>query len=223
MASITNYSTLVDAVKDLAEDDGAEFSNFIPTAIQLAHFTLIRVLDLPDAEKIATGSLAYQSNILAKPLDYRIPKYFSIVSNNKKTNLRLKSNDYINDYWPDSSVTATPKYYSDLSKTEFLIAPTPDLSYTYELKYVSDINTLSATITTNYFTDNCPDILLAAVMYEMSKFMKAWSQVTTWENEFTALKDTWNFEMSRKRRDNGSFPLNVEGPNTVKHTINSNA
>ena len=69
MASITNYSTLVDAVKDLAEDDGTEFSNFIPTAIQLAHFTLIRILDLPDAEKIVTGSLTYQSNILAKPLD----------------------------------------------------------------------------------------------------------------------------------------------------------
>jgi len=219
MVAISDYTTLVTAISATAEDDGAEFTDYIPTAIGLAHDTLLREMDLPDLEKKVNGSMTFQYNRIDKPDDYRFADYLFITVNNKKKLLRFRQNDFIVDYWPDDSQIDVPKYYSDFSATEILLAPTPDLSYTYELKYTGFIDQVSDTVPTNYFTDYCPHILFYAVMTEMSRFMKAWSQVQFWQSEFTKARDTWNIEMGRKRRDSGEVPNSGSGPNTLKHTI----
>lgn len=223
MVEITNYATLVTAIGATAEDDGQEFTDFIPTAIGLAHDTLIKELDLPDLEKEATGAMTFQYNRIVKPTDYRFANYFYITVGTRKRLLRFRQSDFVIDYWPDDAEVDVPKYYADFSGTEFLIAPTPDLSYSYLLKYTGSVDVLSSSINTNYFTDNCPNILYYAVMTEMSRFMKAWSQVQFWQGEYIKARDVWNIEMGRKRRDSGEVPNYQDGPNTLKHTVNTNS
>ena len=222
MASITSYATLVQAVKDVAEDDGLEFADYIPTAIAMAEERLFRELDLPDLETKATGKIS--TSTLTKPSDYEYPHYFSITVSSSKKQLKKRGEDFIIDYWPNAALTGEPKYYCDSSSTQIIIAPTPDQSYSYTLKYSAKPTKLSTSNTSNYFITNCQDILFYAVMSEMARFMKAWSEIEAWEQSYNAVVGAWNISMLRKRRQDGELPMNPEGgPNTIKHTAKSNS
>ena len=219
MAIISNYNTLVAAIQEMSEDDSAEFLAFIPTAIDLAEELLFKELDLPDLETKATGTLTINNPVLVKPGGYEFCHYLRITASSQEVTLRKRTEDYLVDYWPNSTTTGVPKYFADSSSTEFRLAPTPDLAYNYTLKYSAQPPKLTASNQTNYFITQCKDILFNAVMAEMSRFMKAWSQVQPWEAKYVALRDDWNIQMARKRRNDPETPGNGTGPNSLKHTV----
>jgi hypothetical protein len=224
MAVITNYNTLIQAVKDLAEDDGQEFSDYLPTAIDLAEERLFRELELPDIEDKEFGTLTPNSAGLLKPTNYEFAAYFTIDVAGRKRNLLKRTESFVNDYWPDSTVTDVPKYYCDANSAAFKLAPTPESNYPYEIKYTKKPTKLSSTNATNYFTDSCKDLLFSATMLEMVKFMKSWSQIPVWEQTYNTQRESWNVQMMRFRRDENETPtVTASGPNTLKHTITSNA
>lgn len=222
---IVDYPSLLAAVQATAEDDGTEFAAFLPIAVDMAEEFLFRDLDLPDLEtKTAPATLTAGSNIVPKPTGYKFANYFKIVVNGQNIFLKKRRDDFLQDYWPDPTVTDTPKYYSDSSATVFTVAPTPVQPWMYEIKYSSKPPKLTPTNTTNYYTTNCEDLLFFAVLVEMSKFMKAWPQVPIWTEAYTQARDGWNIEAMRKRRDDGQTPNNLtNGPNDVKHTIKSSS
>lgn len=223
MVAITNYSTLVQAIKDIAEDDGQEFSDYIPVAIDLAEERLFRELDLPDIEDKVFGTLTPNLAGLVKPTGYEFISYFTIDISGRKRNLLKRSESFINDYWPDATITEVPKYYCDANSAAFKIAPTPESNYPYEIKFYKKPTKLGTSNPTNYYTDSCKDLLFSASMLEMVKFMKAWSQLPIWEQTYNAQRESWNVQMMRFRRDENETPDNPSGPNTLKHTITSNA
>ena len=222
---ITDYATLLQAVVDTVEDDGAEFAAYLPTALDMVEEFLFRDLELPDLETKLPGNLTAGSSTLAKPAGYKFANYLKIVVNGANVFLKKRRDDFIQDFWPDPTQTDVPKYYSDASATAFTLAPTPVQSWAYELKYSAKPPKLNATTnTTNYYTANCQDILFYAMMVEMAKFMKAWSQVPIWGQMYTTARDAWNVEAMRKRRDDGQTPNNMgNGPNDIKHTTKTNA
>lgn len=222
--AITNYTTLVQAIKDEAEDDGTEFTSFIPVAIDLVEEKLFRELDLPELEEADTGTVTGALATLAKPTGYKFADYLMIVDGSgNNIVLKKKLTSFLKDYWP--SGTGVPKYYSDEDASNFRIAPTPSSNFAYELKYTKEPTKLSTSNATNYYTDNCKDSLFYGCMSEMAKFMKAWDQVAMWDGAFTQSRDTWNIEMMRFRRDGGmkTQSVNNTGPNSLKHTVNTNA
>lgn len=225
MASITNYTTLVEAIVAVTEDDGAEFAAYIPTAVDLAEERLFRELDLPELEEKAQGNMVTGNGIITKPTGYEFAEFFSYTpTGSQRVVLKKKLESYIQDYWPNFSTTGEPKYYCDVNETQFRVAPTPAANYTYEIKYTQKPTKLGTSNENNYFVDNCNDVLFNATMVEIVKFMKAWSQIPVWEGTYTNVRDTWNLEMARYRRDGSTVPLNPEGNlNSIKHTINTNA
>jgi hypothetical protein len=225
MADIQSYADLVSVIQNVAEDDGSEFTSYIPYAISLAEQRLNRELDLPDLEIAVTGTLSATINTLPKPSGYRFANYFHIINSLGAVQvLKKRREDYINDYWPNPSLTATPKYYADQSATTFQLAPIPDVSYQYRIKYTAEPNRLGVSTQTNYFTQRCVDILYAAAMVEMTIFMKAWQQITIWEQAYKELKDGWNLTMARNRKDDGETQRNPDNPiNTVENAPKTGA
>lgn len=222
MAVITSYTTLVNNLIAVAEDDGQEFADFIPTAISLAEDRLIRECDFVDLEEKDTGNLTASNRSLTKPTGYKFPLYFAVINGNTRILLKRKTDDFLIDYWPNTALAGTPKYYADDSATTLALAPTPDQAYSYELKYKKQPTKLSTSNATNYFVTYCPDLLYHACMVELAKFMKAWTQVSIWEQEYTILKESWNTEQAQKRVDDGSKAFNPEGgQNTLKHNLGS--
>jgi hypothetical protein len=205
MVAITNYSTLVSAIQEVSENDGTEFLAYIPTAI-----------DLEDLEIKSTGILSAGSPLLNKPSGYEYANYFNITISSLKRFLKKRQEDFILDYWPNSSLTDVPKYYGDASETQFYLAPTPTLSYPYEIKYVAKPSGLTSTNTTNYYVLNCPDILFYACMLQMAVFIKSNDQINLWTGAYSSSRDSWNMSDKRTRRDNGTKPFNPDNaPNTV--------
>ena len=224
MTTITNYNTLVAAIQEEVEDDGQEFLAFIPTAIDLAEERLFRELDLPAIEEKGNGFLVANSPVMTMPANLRFENYFYVLVDGKKRTLRKRTEDFLNDYWPDNTVTDVPKYYALGTETQFVLAPVPDQSYAYEIKFTKKPPKLSSINQTNYYVNNVKDCLLFASLVEMAKFMKAWSQIDFWEKDFTRARDSWNLEMMRKRRNDGETPANPEGNiNSIKHTIQTNS
>ena len=224
MAIITDYTTLTQAIKDKAEDDGGEFSSYIPVAIQNAEDRLFRDLDLPELQENVTGTLSEGDYLLSKPSGYRFAEHFIVVRDTERRVLKKKKESFIQDFWPQPDVLKdVPKYYCDKDLTQFLIAPTPEDDYTYIIKFTKEPQKLSTTNTTNYFIEKCQDILFTACMWEMTQFMKAWDQLTVYQTDYTALKDAWNVEASRYRRDGESVPMSPSGGNTIKHTVQTGA
>lgn len=225
MVAITNYATLIQALKNEAENDGIEFSEFLPTAVDLAEEKLFRELELPELEEDIQNTITGGTNFIIKPLNYRITDALQIKdSNNKFVTLKKKLASFIRDYWPDETATGTPKYYADKSETQFVIAPTPASTLTYILRCVKQPSKISQTNTTNYFVNRCPDLLFYACMLELCKFMKAWSQVPVWEAKYAKAQESWNVEAMRYRRDGQITPNSPDdGPNSLKHTIQTNS
>lgn len=223
MTAITSYNTLVAAVQAIAEDDGTEFIAYIPTAIDLAEELMFKELDLPDLMLKTNGTFTVNSQFINKPANYEFGHYLKMTIANVDTFLKKRMEDYLIDYWPNIAQVDVPKYYADASSTQFRVAPTPNFAHAYELKYTAKPTKLSLSNQTNYYTQKCQNILFNAVMMEMAKFMKAWSQVAIFEKTYTTLRDDWNIEMFRKRRDDGTVPNGTDGPNTLKHTIQTNS
>jgi len=226
MNPITSYTTLKNNLIRVTEDDSIEFLQYIPTAIDLAEEKLFRELDIPDLDKEETGNLDVGSNTLIKPDNYKWSLSFGIVDPTEGyIPLERKTRDYIRDYWPLTSNTKRPKYYAEKDKDVFLLAPTPDDTYEFILDYVERPPSLvENTNETNYFTDNCPDILFYATMIEAVEFQKAWSQIQVWKQQYIEGAQSWNIQAAKQRRDNGQVPMNPEGGiNTNKHTAQTNS
>lgn len=224
MAVITDYNSLIAAVQAVAEDDGVEFAAYVPTAIDLAEEKLFKELDLPELETPFSGTLTTNSNTVTKPTGYKLGNYFRITVAGKNSLLRKRREDYIVDYWPDPTLTDVPKYYADLNATTFVLAPTPNNNYTYTIKYSLQPLKLTVSNTTNYFVQKCQPILYMAVLVEMARFMKAWSQIAVWQQELNKLTTDWNMNMARYRREDGEVPHNPDGgPNSLVHTQNTKA
>lgn len=224
MAVITSYNTLIQAIKDEAEDDGVEFSSFIPVAIDIAEDKLFRELDLPELLENAAGNLTVNSSSLTKPTGYEFAEHFIVTVSGVKKVLKKKQDSFCQEYWPNETVYDVPKYYSDNTITTFRIVPTPSTNYVYEIKYTRKPTKLSTSNATNYYVDNCQDILFAASMIEMSKFMKAWTQIPVWQETYNTLQEAWNVQQMRYRRDGSDVPGSGDtGPNSLKHTIQSQA
>lgn len=223
MTQISTYATLVQALKDVAEDDNQEFADYIPTAIDLAEERLFRELDLMDLEKKQVGTLTTGVPAFPKPADYVITEYFSVTDiTGRVVILKKRMEDYIREYWPNPANMDVPKYYADQDVSNFLIAPSPASNYAYVLRYSGKPPKLTTSNNSNYYSVNCQEQIYFACMVEMCKFMKAWQQGLVWEQEFTKARDSWNRHQERRRRDGSELPQNPDGgPNTIKHTENS--
>jgi hypothetical protein len=212
MAQISDYPTLVSAVKAAAEDDSQEFADFIDTAIGLAETKVSKAIDSLGTEVTTSIALSASSNTIAKPSDYRVPLVVSFATTaGSRVILEKKSQSYLKDYWPVATSVGTPKYYTDDNTANLIVAPTADVSVTMEVVYQGKPTALTSAAPSNYFTAFCPDVLFYATMAEMSKFMKYWETASIWEQELEKSVLLLNNESRRARKDEGNSPGNPEG------------
>jgi len=215
---IDSYTDLVQAVRDAAEDSGNEFEEYLPVAIDNAELRLTRELDTYGL-KFVTSVVASASNpFLVKPNGYRLGFHLSYVdpNTNRKTVLRKKTDDYLDDYWPQVTSVGTPKYYSDIDNSTFRIAPATSVNAECELHNSRRPDILTSANQTNYFTDFCSDALFYATMMEVASWQRNPELFNYYQQYYVAARDAINNEGRRQRRDDGTPVNNPEaGQNTL--------
>ena len=141
---MANYTYLVNDIIAACENDGTEFLNYVPNMVNRAEERLVK--DLDDYGLVTYTSVAVSSgnNQVTLPSGTRVIKNFNMVSNGTKINILLRTDEFINDYWPVSASTSEPKYYARRNNTTILVAPTPASTYDGEIVYVARPVTLSS-------------------------------------------------------------------------------
>ena len=208
---MANYTYLVNELIAATENDSTEFLNFIPNMTNRAEERLVK--DLDDYGLVSYTSVAVSSgtNKITLPTGTRIVKNFNITSNGTKINLLMRTDEYINDYWPVSASTGEPLYYGRRNNSTVLIAPTAASTYAGEVVYVSRPTTLTSVSNTNYFSDYCYDLLFNACMIEASMFQKDYQTATLYQQQYSHLLELQRNQARRTRRDDMQAPASPAG------------
>ena len=146
------YTTLKNAIKDYTENSETTFVNHIPEYIKSAEERMLKSVDLEIFRKNVTGTTTSSNQFLAVPEDYLASFSLSITNSSSKEFLLQKDVNYLQQYNPNPSTTGTPKYYAIFDFNNFLLAPTPDDSYSAELHYYYRPASLTASTTVLTFS-----------------------------------------------------------------------
>ena len=137
------FTTLKTAIQDYTQNTESTFVSQLPRFILNAEERLLKEVQLEVFRKNSQGTAASGNKFLSKPSDYLSTFSLSVIDSNVQTFLLLKHPTFLQDFTPNAvSRTGAPQYYANWDEDTFLLAPTPDSSYTMELHYffIFDIN-----------------------------------------------------------------------------------
>jgi hypothetical protein len=180
-----SYSNLLTLIPKYAERTDSAFTAQIPTFISLAENRLSVDMKQQGFQAVVTGTLPLTPD-MAKPSFWKETISFNITSGNERTQLFLRSLEYVRNYWPNDSLTGTPRFYADYNIFNFLLAPTPASALNFELVYYARLDPLSASNDSNWMTLNAPQALFAACMVEACRFIKNDARQATWEAMYSS-------------------------------------
>jgi hypothetical protein len=103
---------------------------------------------------------------------------------NTRVEVFPRSYEYVRTYWPDESQVAQPKFYADYNYLNWLIAPTPDVSYPFEILYYEQPQFLDDENQTNWLTEYAPQLLLYATLLETTPFLKNDERIQVWQSMY---------------------------------------
>lgn len=190
MATTMTFETLQQDVRRYLERGATLASDAvvyeqIPRLINLAERRIARELKIQGFIVAVTDTLVPGQSVYAKPDRWRDTVSINIgtgTGNTNRTFLLTRAYEYLRSYWPNESATATPLFYSDYDYTHWLIAPTPDQAYPFEVMYYELPPLLDDTIQTNWLTEYAPQLLLYGTLLEATPFLKNDERIGTWQS-----------------------------------------
>jgi len=211
------YSSLKNDIQTWAENTGTDFTNQLDTFIDNTQQKLSRDIDPVGFNQNVQSSTNIGDRFITLPsaIEPMLINYVNILVNNERQFLEIKPTEYIQEYWPNSSITSTPRYFSNFDDNTLYVAPTPDAVYTIELGYQGRINPLSNTNTTNWYTDNASDALLYGSLSEANLFTKNIEDYNIYKQKYVESVAAINNEARRRRRTDYKFPGSPLGENTL--------
>ena len=174
MAGYT-LATLTQAIQDYTDNDETVFVSRIPDFIEAAEERILKEVPLEVFRKSAATPMTATSKLFGKPSDWLYTYSLAIIdSSGDRKFLLNKDRSFIEEYWPNASEQGEPKYYGDYTVGAFILAPTPNTSYTAELEYMYRPASLTSTTGTaqTWLSENAGQALLYGSLVEAYTFMK---------------------------------------------------
>ena len=198
------YAQLKTAVQDYCETAETTFVSTLPTFIKEAEERILKNVEMPVFRKNMTGQVGSGNTYLKLGDDFLAPYSLAVIASDVYSYLLYKHVSFIRDYTPNASTTGQPKYYALFDDDTFILAPTPDQTYTVELHYKYRPASLTAGSDggTTSISDNAPDALLYGTLVEAATFLKVPEEVALYQQRFDmALKSLANLGDGYGRRD----------------------
>jgi len=211
------YSSLKTDIQTWAENTGTDFTAQLDTFIDNTQQKLSRDIDPVGFNQNVTSSMSVGDIFITLPssIEPMLLNYLNIIVNDDRVFLEIKPIEFLQEYWPDSSLTDQPRYFANFDDNTLYVAPTPDAAYTMELGYQGRINPLSNTNTTNWYTENASDALLYGSLAEANLFTKNIEDYTIYKQRYAESVAAINNEARRRRRTDYKFPGSPLGENTL--------
>ena len=174
-----NYTELTNAIKEYTDNTETTFVNNIPNFVRQAEERIYRSILIPELRKNVTTSLTTSNRFLAKPTDFLAVFSIAVVDGSSNYSFLLpKDVNFIREAYPATGTTGLPLYYSQFDGDNFLLAPTPDSTYTVQLHYYYDPQSIVAS-STSWLGDNAEATLLYGSLLEAYTFMKGEADIIT--------------------------------------------
>ena len=129
------YTTLKETLQNYTQNTESTFLNSMDMFIRLAEERILKSTQLNVFQKNVTGDLSTGNAYLAVPSDFLSPHSLSITNSSSYEYLQLKELEFVQSYNPNAATTGVPKYYGQFDVNYFVLAPTPNDTFTANLSY----------------------------------------------------------------------------------------
>lgn len=206
-------------VSSWMENESVELTTNVDTIITMAMMTIskdvnVKALNVYDTSK----TLAISTPLLAIPNVGTMLSMRSIsvnISGTKYKTLKVRELTFLDEYWPDRSVTGEPKYYGEYDAANWIISPTPNANSATRIAYRMQFAKLVAPGDTNWIVTNHYDFALTSCLLEASRFViddRQGGLLQTNAAQYVRLRDLLNQTEKRTSRDEFRRP-NVDAKN----------
>lgn len=193
-AAVMTYDSLVADVASYLERTDTATLQKIPTFVMLAEQIIASQIKFLGNMTVQTSTMVAGNPVIDKPARWRKTVSMNITVNGKRQPVLLRRYEYMREYWPDPIQTNTPKFYTDYDYTHWLVAPTPDTDYDYEVLYYERVQPLDSSNQTNWFTQYAPQALLYGSLLQAMPFLKNDSRIQIWQAMYQQAMDVLTTE-----------------------------
>jgi hypothetical protein len=184
MAVEMTYASLVTDISSYLERTDTATIEKIPTFIMLAEQVISTEIQFLGNLTVVTSTMNIGEPIIVKPARWRKTVSINLIDNNQRQPVFLRKYEYLRNYWPNATLRDTPVYYCDYDYTHWLVAPTPDLAYNYEVLYYERVQPLDVTNQTNWFTQYAPQAMLYGSLLQAMPFLKNDERMPMWQAQY---------------------------------------
>lgn len=191
MPTQMTYTSLIADLQRYCERGGATYDPTVyaqlPQIINIAERRMARELKIQGFENVVTSAMVTGQRAYAKPDRWRSTISMNIgtgTGNNTRFFLRELSYEAAGVYWTSMNTNAQPRYYADYDYVNWLISPTPDAAYPWEILYWQLPPLLDAVNTTNWLTEYAPNALLHGCLAELFGFLRSDADKQKWSIEY---------------------------------------
>ena len=190
--TFTSLSTQV--IQAYVERGGAgtdpTFFSQVPLLINNAERAIARRLKILGMNIPIISTLTANTAVYTKPNGWRRTismNYGAGTPQNVATPIFARQYEYCLSYWPDltklaNSQPGTPvQYYADYDYAHWLVVPTPDINYPWQILYYGLPQLLDNANQTNFWTDFAPETLLYRTLVELAPYLKNDERLQVWQ------------------------------------------
>ena len=191
MPAVTmTYTSLVENIQSYLERTDQATLDKIPTFIMLAEQVIASQIKFLGNLTVQQSSFIQGTNIVDKPARWHKTVSMNITVAGKRYPVLLRRYEYLREYWPDPAQESVPKFYCDYDYTHWLVAPTPDAAYNFEVLYYERIQPLDSSNQTNWFTIYAPQALLYGSLLQAMPFLKNDERMGMWQQQYDLIMQT---------------------------------
>jgi len=203
------YDSLVENIQSYLERNDAATLEKIPLFIMLAEQVIASEIKFLGNLNVANSVMVANQNTLQKPARWHKTVSMNVTIDGERKPILLRTYEYLREYWPDDTQTDVPKYYCDYNYDNWLIAPTPDSAYSFEVLYYERVQPLDSTNQTNWFTIYAPQALLYGSLLQAMPFLKNDERLPMWQQQYTAIMNTLKQENTQRIGDRQATVLDT--------------
>lgn len=178
----------------------------LPNLVNLAERRLQRDIKVVGTISVVSSTMIDGTAVYAKPDRWRetVSMFAGVgTGNNTRKEIYPRAYEYCRAFWPNQTTTGEPRFYADYDYQHWLIVPTPDEAYPYEILYNEQPPYLDDNTQTNWFTEYAPDALLYGSLMEAQPFLKNEEMIGVWKDFYTIAISAINGEDLRQVVDRG--------------------
>ena len=183
-SAVMTFDSLVENIQAYLERTDPQTLDKIPLFIMLCEQDIAAQIKFLGNLTVNTSQMVISTSVLDKPARWHKTVSMNVTVAGVRSPVLLRKYEYLREYWPNNTAVGTPKFYADYDYTHWLIAPTPDVAYDFEVLYYERVQPLDSSNQTNWFTIYAPQALLYGSLLQAMPYLKNDERMAMWQSNY---------------------------------------